>query len=187
MNRTCTLLHLAVLTCVLPLAAHAQDAAKPVHGYRVTYTLTTSDAGKRVGVEHFAMTVNTAPATFQDGRTYSGRGSLKIGEKVPVATGSYSDTKTNVQTQFTYLDVGINIDATVTEAPNGLLVSSKVEQSNVAPERTVISGVSEPVIRQMVLTNSSTLTAGKAVTVGSLDLPDSQRHIDIEVSVEPLP
>jgi hypothetical protein len=187
MNRTSTLLRLATLACILPLAAHAQDAAKPVHGYRITYTLTTTDAGKRVGLEHFAMTVSTAPIVAQDGRTYSGRGSIKIGQKVPVATGSYSDTKSSVQTQFTYLDVGINIDATVTEAPTGLLISSKVEESSVAPVPVKISDVSEPVIRQMVITNSSTLTPGKAVSVGSLDLPDTQRHVDIEVSVEPLP
>jgi hypothetical protein len=176
MNRTSTLLRLALFACTLPLAAHAQDS-KPVHAYRITYTLITSDAGKRVGVEHFAMTVNTS----------TGHGKLKIGEKVPVATGSYSDSKTNVQTQFTYLDVGINIDVTLSEASNGLLIASNVEQSSVAPERTVISGVSEPVVRQVVLYNSSTLTPGKSVNVGSLDLPDSQRHIDIEVSIEPLP
>ena len=187
MNCTSTLLRLALITCMLPFAAHAQDTAKTTHGYRVTYTLATSDAGKRVGIEHFAMTVSTGPTVATDGRTFSGRGSLKIGEKVPVATGTYSDTKTNVQTQFTYLDVGINIDATVSETSTGLLIASKVEQSSVAPERTVISGVSEPVVRQMVLTNSSTITAGKSVSVGSLDLPDSQRHVDIEVSIEQLP
>jgi len=187
MNRTSTLLRLALLTCTLPLAAHAQDATKPVHGYRVIYTLTTSDAGKRVGLEHFAMTVNTAATTSADGHTNSGRGSLKIGQKVPVSTGTYSDSKSSVQTQFTYLDVGINIDATVTEGPGGLLIASKVEQSSVAPEPVVISGVAEPLIRQMVLTNSSTLVPGKTVSVGSLDLPDTQRHVDIEVSVEQLP
>jgi hypothetical protein len=187
MNRTSTLLCLATLSCMLPLAAHAQDAAKPVHGYRVTYTLTTSDAGKRVGIEHFTMTVDTAPLTQRDGHSDSGRGTLKIGQKVPVATGSYSDAKSAAQTQFTYLDVGINIDARLTESPTGLLIVSKVEQSSVAPQPVVISGVSEPIIRQVVLENSSTLSLGKTVAVGSLDLPDTQRHIDIEVSVELLP
>jgi len=187
MNRTFTLLRLAIITCILPLAAGAQDVPKAVHGYRVTYTLTTSDAGKRVSQEHFAMTVNTAAVTAQDGRSSSGRGTVKVGQKIPVATGSYSDAKSDVQTQFTYLDIGVNIAATVTESPSGLLIASKVEVSSVAPEPVTISGVSEPLIRQVVVENSSTLTAGKAVRVGSLDLPDTQRHIDIEVSVEPLP
>ena len=47
------------------------------------------------------------------------RATLKIGEKIPVATGSYSSTLSTtaslgVQTQFTYLDVGVNIDMTPT-------------------------------------------------------------------------
>ena len=42
------------------------------------------------------------------------RAQLKIGSKIPVATGSYSSTLSTtaslgVQTQFTYLDVGVNI------------------------------------------------------------------------------
>ena len=45
---------------------------------------------------------------------------LKIGSKIPVATGSYSagtaitSASLGVQTQFTYLDVGVNIDITPT-------------------------------------------------------------------------
>ncbi len=45
---------------------------------------------------------------------------LKIGSKIPVATGSYSagaaitTASLGVQTQFTYLDVGVNIDMTPT-------------------------------------------------------------------------
>ncbi len=180
-------LALIAFACALPLAAPAQQQPeKPIHGYRVTYTLTTTDAGKRVSLDHYAMTVDTAPVQFSDGRTYSGRGTIKIGQKVPVATGSSGDEKSGIQTQFTYLDIGINLDATVTESPTGLLIASKVEQSSVAPEPVAIGGVNEPLIRQMVITNSSTITPGKTLTVGSLDLPDTKRHIDIEVSVEPV-
>jgi hypothetical protein len=109
-----------------------------------------------------------------------------MGEKVPVATGSYS-ANANVQTQFTYLDVGISISATVAEDANGISLNSKVEQSSVAPVRVTISGVSEPVIRQMVLENTSQIVPGKSVALGSLDIPDSTSHIEIEVSVEQLP
>ena len=45
---------------------------------------------------------------------------LKIGQKIPVATGSYNAgvstgvASIGVQTQFTYIDVGVNIDMTPT-------------------------------------------------------------------------
>ena len=49
------------------------------------------------------------------------RATLKIGIKIPVATGSFNSgaatgvgTGLGVQTQFTYLDVGVNIDMTPT-------------------------------------------------------------------------
>jgi hypothetical protein len=179
MNRKSVFLPLALLVCSVPTLAGAQQpASKPLaHTYRLAYTLTIADAGKRVGVQHFTMTVS-APTN---------RGSVKMGEKVPVATGTYSDAKSDVQTQFTYLDVGINISATIAEDANGISLNSKVEQSSVAPVRVVISGVSEPVIRQMVLENTSQIVPGKSVALGSLDIPDSTSHIEIEVSVEQLP
>jgi len=178
MIRKSLFISLALLVCAVPALAHAQQpSAKPLtHTYRLAYTLTVVDAGKRTGVQHFTMTVS-APTT---------RGSVKMGEKVPVATGSYS-ANANVQTQFTYLDVGISISATVAEDANGISLNSKVEQSSVAPVRVTISGVSEPVIRQMVLENTSQIVPGKSVALGSLDIPDSTSHIEIEVSVEQLP
>ena len=179
MIRKSLFISLALLVCAVPALAHAQQpSAKPLtHTYRLAYTLTVVDAGKRTGVQHFTMTVS-APTN---------RGSVKMGEKIPVVTGSYSEAKSDVQTQFTYLDVGISISATVAEDANGISLNSKVEQSSVAPVRVTISGVSEPVIRQMVLENTSQIVPGKSVALGSLDIPDSTSHIEIEVSVEQLP
>ena len=181
MNRTPVFLSLALLACTVPALAQTQQAPTPpkplAHTYRLSYTLTVADAGKRIGVQHFTMTVS-APTN---------RGSVKMGEKVPVATGTYSDAKSAAQTQFTYLDVGINIGATVAEETNGISLNSKVEQSSVAPVRVTISGVSEPVIRQMVLENTSIIVPGKSVSLGTMDIPDSTNHVEIEVSVEQLP
>jgi len=178
MNR---ILSLALLACTVPALAQTQQASTPpkplAHTYRLSYTLTIADGGKRIGVQHFTMTVS-APTN---------RGTVKMGEKVPVATGTYSDAKSAAQTQFTYLDVGINIGATVAEETNGISLNSKVEQSSVAPVRVTISGVSEPVIRQMVLENTSIIVPGKSVSLGTMDIPDSTNHVEIEVSVEQLP
>ena len=186
MTRTNLLLASSLIASLLPVALHAQQPAavpsltpRPLaHTYRLTYTLSVSEAGKRVGVQHFAMTVS-APTNH---------GTVKMGEKVPVVTGSYGpNPQAGVQTQFTYLDVGINIDAMLAEDANGLELTSKVEQSSVAPAPVKLDEVNEPVIRQMVLSNTSLLVPGKPVTLGSLDLPDTTRHIDIEVTAEQAP
>jgi general secretion pathway protein D len=80
---------------------------------------------------------------------------LKIGSRIPVATGSYSagaatgiTAGIGVQTQFTYLDVGVNIDMTPTihldrEVSLKLDVAVSTQSGSVT-----ISGVTEPIIGQ---------------------------------------
>jgi len=81
------------------------------------------------------------------------RATLKIGQKIPVATGSYSagvstTTTVGVQTQFTYLDVGVNIDVTPTvHYDREVSLKLSVEVSSEAGTST-ISGVTEPIIAQ---------------------------------------
>jgi general secretion pathway protein D len=80
---------------------------------------------------------------------------LKIGSKIPVATGSYSagaatgiTAGIGVQTQFTYLDVGVNIDMTPTiHLDREVSLKLAVEVSNQSGSVT-ISGVTEPIIGQ---------------------------------------
>jgi len=151
------------------------DLDRPHKTYRLTYTLTDLDGGKRIGTEHFSMIVVTGQQT-----------TLKQGSKVPVATGSYSPTASaseGTQTQFTYLDVGMNFSATLDETEHGARLNSKVEESSIGEDKT-ISGVNEPVIRQTVLQGTSFLTLNKPLMLGSVDILGSTRHIDIEVVME---
>lgn len=146
--------------------------------YRLTYTVTEVDDGKRVGSQHFAMVVVSGQQT-----------TLKQGSKIPIATGSYSSGSSapaGVQTQFTYLDVGMNFSATLDEFANGIRLRSTVEQSSV-PEDKSIAGVNEPIIRQTSLAGAAFLTPGKPLMLGSIDIPGSTRHLDVEVVMEQLP
>jgi hypothetical protein len=142
--------------------------------YRLTYTLTEMDGSKRIGTQHFALTVTPG----RDGR-------IKLGSKVPIATGSYKPEKPENQTltQFQYQDVGLNITTHIREIAAGVLLDSNVEQSSVSEEQSTV-GRGDPVIRQARLENTALLTPGKPVMLGSLDIPGSTRHLDIEVVVE---
>jgi type II secretory pathway component GspD/PulD (secretin) len=152
-----------------------KDLDLPHKAYRLTYTFTESDSGKRIGVEHFSLVAVDGQMT-----------SLKQGSKVPVATGSYDDGKNGMQTQFTYLDIGININSTINQVANGLRLKSKVEQSGVGETQT-IQGVQEPVIRQSVLEGNFNVALGKPLALGQIDVPGSTRHLDIEVVAELIP
>jgi general secretion pathway protein D len=79
---------------------------------------------------------------------------LKIGQRIPIATGSYNAgvstgvASIGVQTQFTYIDVGVNIDLTPTvHYDRQVTLKLKIEVTSQANTVT-ISGVQEPIIGQ---------------------------------------
>lgn len=147
---------------------------RPQKIYRLTFTLADSDDGKRVGIRHISMIVAAGQRT-----------TLKQGDKIPIATGTYGKDSDSQQTQFQYLDVGTNLDATLEDTPNGLQLKAKIEESSVG-QSTTIAGVQEPLFRQSVIEGTSKLSPGKPLTLGSVDITGTTRHLDIEVVAEPV-
>jgi type II secretory pathway component GspD/PulD (secretin) len=152
---------------------------RPKKAYRLTYSITEIDSGKRVGVQHFSMVV-----------TEGQRAVMKQGSKVPIVTGSYNNGTTGngpqgVESQVTFIDVGMNFDATVDPYANGVRLKSKVEQLGIAEEKSGV-GPQDPIVRQTAVEGTAFLTAGKPVVLGSLDIPGSTRHLDVDVMIEPL-
>jgi len=151
------------------------DLDRSIKTYRVTYTLTELDAGKTVSTQHYSMLLADGEHT-----------TMKEGNKIPIATGTYAADGApsgSAQTQFTYLDVGMNFDATVTVTSNRVHLMSKVEDSSL-DQPVTIAGVTEPVVRQSVLSGTSVLTLDKPFMLGTIDIPNTARHMDIAVLVE---
>jgi len=67
------------------------------------------------------------------------------------------------------------------------MLKSSVEDTSAAPERSEIAGVREPIVRQSTLKGESLLAPGKPLALGSMDIPGSTTHLQIEVVMEPLP
>ena len=150
------------------------DLDKPKKTYRLTYTVTEMDGTKRIGAQHFAMVLIPGQRT-----------TLNESSKVPIVTSSYP----GAQTQFTYIDVGMTFDATVTELGKGVRLQSKVTQASAAaPEESSpegkVSVAGQPVRRETSLEGASFLTLGKPMVLGSMDLPGSTRHLEVEVLME---
>jgi hypothetical protein len=144
------------------------DRTRPT--YRLTYTLNESDGGKRVGSQRYTLIVLSG-----------GKSEFKQGNRVPVITATSNDGGT-AQNSVTYIDVGLNIEATVDGSPDGVRVRSKVVQSSMAEEKP--GAAQDPTIRQSSLDGSSILTLGKPLVLGALDMPGSTRHMDVEVVAE---
>jgi hypothetical protein len=140
--------------------------------YRLTYTFTETDGGKRIGVQHYSMLL--AP---------SQRMQMKEGSRIPIVIGTIGPDDAKPKQQTTYLDVGLNLDSQLDEyGQNGVRLRSKVEQSSIADK--VSPGMEDPVIRQTVIEGNTVLTEGKPQTLGTLDVVDSTRHLEVEATVE---
>ena len=107
------------------------------------------------------------------------KAALKIGDRVPVATGSFSSgvgstgTGSNgisplVNTQFQYIDVGVNIDVTPRVHPgNEVSLKMKIEVSSVTGTAT-IGGINQPIISQRTVDHDIRLKDGEASILGGL-------------------
>jgi general secretion pathway protein D len=108
------------------------------------------------------------------------RATMKIGSKIPVATGSYNAgvstgvASIGVQTQFTYIDIGVNIDMTPTvHYDREVTLKMKIEVLSQINTVT-ISGVSEPVIGQRTSEQVITLKDGEpSLLAGIITKSDS--------------
>ncbi|MGD0443784.1 MAG: secretin N-terminal domain-containing protein [Edaphobacter sp.] len=147
---------------------------RPKKLYRLTYTITEIDGGKRVGVQHFSMVLTDGQRTV-----------MKQGNKVPIVTGSYNNTSSQAESQVTFIDVGMNFDATLDSYGGGARLKSKVEQLGMTEEKSGV-GPQYPIIRQTALEGTALLAPGKPVVLGSLDVPGSTRHLDVDVMMEPV-
>jgi type II secretory pathway component GspD/PulD (secretin) len=147
------------------------DLDKTKKIYRLTYTITERDGGKTIGVQHFAIIVASGSRT-----------DFKQGSRVPVAVkGDSSSGGSNVE--ITYLDIGTEIQASLDGYLDGARLRTKVVQSSIAEDKSSV-GTQDPVIRQTTLEGTSTLVQGKPLVLGSLDVPGTTRHQEVEVVSE---
>jgi len=104
---------------------------------------------------------------------------LRIGDRIPIATGSFSSgigiaggtaggINPLVNTQFTYLDVGVNIDLTPRVHPNrDVSLKLKVEVSSHTGDQS-IGGITQPIISQRVIEDEIRLKEGEVSILGGL-------------------
>ncbi len=104
---------------------------------------------------------------------------MKIGEKIPIATGSYGGAglgtssalggiSSLVNTQFQYQDVGITIEMTPTIHFNrDVTLKMKIEDTSQSGSVT-ISGVTEPIIAQKTIDQVIRLREGEASILGGM-------------------
>jgi len=105
---------------------------------------------------------------------------LKVGDRIPVATGSFQAgvgvgstggagfVNPLVNTQFTYLDVGVNVDITPRVHPNHDVSLKVVIEVSSQTGTATIGGIQQPIISQRKIEHDIRLKDGEVSILGGL-------------------
>jgi hypothetical protein len=154
-----------------PAAKLAPQAVEPGHAYRLDFTVSEVEDGKKINSRQYSMNVRGGE---QD--------EIKIGTRVPV------ESKNG---EFQYIDVGTTIwcrlrDRTdVTWLAGDVMLNLRAEISNFAVPDQQGQNV-HPTLRQLKIEGSTIAIVGKPLVVGSVDDPNSRRQFQLEVTVNKL-
>jgi len=162
----------ALAALVAPLLpVHAQ----PNEVYKVELTMRdATDVSAKAG-RHYVILIDT-----------HGAGSFKIGNREPVATGSFQPgtggTGINplVNTQYTYVDTGVNIECRLEQNEGKLQLRADIDLSSTMPQK---GSVPNPAIGQLKLNVTAFIAPGKRTVIASVDDPVTNRKFDVEALV----
>ena len=158
-------------------------------------TLTLNDLAN-LNAKNFSLTVGTAQAEMlltdtdtqilQNPRLRASDGqkaTMKIGERIPVATGSFSSPSGSssanpyVNTQFQYIDIGVIMEMTpIIHYDGDVSLKVKVEITS-QNGTTTISGVTEPIIGQQSVEEMVRLKEGESNILGGLLQEQNNRTV----------
>jgi hypothetical protein len=169
-----------LLTILLVLTAMASGQAqdnpgnyKPTGVYNVKFVVSELENGKVTNQRVYTV-------MMREDR----KASLKTGNRVPIATGSYTPGSSAAATQFQYLDVGFNVDCLISEREGKLDMDIDADLSGmVPPEGNVPTVGNNPVLRQVRQNVRTSLPEGKPTIVTSMDDVSSKKTVQLEVTV----
>jgi hypothetical protein len=138
------------------------DSIKPTEAYKLDFSVGELEDGKRINTRLYSMNLNS-----------NDRNEIKIGTRVPVEES---------QGQFTYIDVGTNIEARLSDLKGPLELSVRAEISNFAMPDQASGHEAHPIIRQLRISASTLVVPGRPMIIGSVDDPNSKRQFQLEVT-----
>jgi hypothetical protein len=141
------------------LAAAQQESAKNTGGskpddhtpavtpLRVQVVFTEYDGDKKVSSLPYSFTVNADERRARPGSQ------IRNGARIPISTG---------KDQFTYIDIGTNVDCSATLQEDGRYKLQMVlERSSISPESS--SGSTNPIVRQFKADMNPVLKDGQSI------------------------
>ena len=164
-------------------SAQAQDESKketsapagkfePVQPYRLDFSFNELADGKVLNTRHYSLNLTAGESN-----------EIKIGTRVPVVSASSPNSTVS---QWQYLDVGTNIWSSLREHGDECLLFVRADVSNLDTSNDREHAGSMPIVRQIKISGSTLLVAGKPILIGSMDDPNSKRQFQLEVTATKL-
>src|SRR5712692_5704154 len=180
--RTCVHFLLAVLTLSLG-SAGAQEKSEPgnTNVYKVDFVIRDgSDAAARSG-RRYSLLIDA-----------SGKGLFRVGQRVPYATGSFqpglagAGVSPLVSTQYSYADVGVNIECRLREMGGKIELHVSLDMSTLVQPDRAPPTPPNPTIGTARIEMDAMVAAGKTSQIASIDDPVTMRKLDVEATVTKL-
>lgn len=154
-------------------------AAAPSKFYRLEFVFKEVEAGKVLNSRSYMVIVRETD-----------QGTIRAGGRVAVPTSSSNSGSTSplVNTQYTYMELGVNIDTkAVTELPGGQM--SLWITANISSIPTETAGVPQgpaPTIRSTQWSSSVVVPLKKPTLLFSSDDLSSKRQVQLELTASPI-
>jgi len=151
----------------------AQDALPPKF-YKLDFAVKEVDGGKVLNARTYSVEVSTEPE-----RGTSPACVIRTGSKVPMMTAGANP-------QFTFIDVGVNIDCrAVREVSGGLTLGVNAEVSSALQEPVTPTSL-PPIIRQNRWSSTVLVPVKKPTVIFSSDDVASKRQMQLELTATPI-
>jgi len=152
----------------------AQEAPKHLQKiYKVVFLIYEVEDGKKINERTY-----TLPVTSVDGNPRDS--TMRVGTRVPIATTAATSDKAVWQ----YIDIGLNIDCSVTEQGDKFIVHGGIVLSSLAiPEQgTDPRSGGNPVVREVRENFTTLVPPGKPTLVTTMDDINSKKRTQVEIT-----
>jgi hypothetical protein len=188
MRRSGVVLAIAIvvaLTSGISLSRAQDDSSKPAkaqkppEAYHLDFALNELEDGKKINTRQYSLNVLAVPSGPRLPIGYDK--DLKIGTKIPIETD---------QGKMEYIDIGTSIRCQIFVDESGLTtLDARADVTSLVPKGEkdqYIPASRNPMLRQLQIQSSGTVTLGKLTSLGTVDDPDSKRQFQLEVTVTKL-
>ncbi len=163
----------AFLLPQLPMSAQEKSSGPPT--YKVEFTIQDSADSAAKGSRHYTLLVEQNHKAI-----------FKVGNRVPAATGSFQAVApAGANTQYTYLDVGVNIECVVGEMNGQTVLHGSLDFSTIARNDSAVRNGTplNPTIVQTKVDLESAIDLGKPTVIASIDDPGAPRQFQVVTTV----